>query len=82
MGETEKSRNTFIRMVEMLEFRTDLHEVVEDVVARIVKQGAQSKECYCVQVCTEVQSWFEKNDFDNISVEIGINGIIGKGRKI
>jgi len=30
----------------------------------------------------EVQSWFEKNDFDNISVEIGINGIIGKGRKI
>ena len=29
----------------------------------------------------EVESWFEKNDFIDISVKYGINGIIGKGRK-
>ena len=42
----------------MLEVRPNLHAAVSNVSDCIVEEGAMSKECYCVRVFKEVQSWF------------------------
>ena len=58
MGNTPQSKDTFIRLVQMLEVRPKLHAAVSNVSDCIVGEGAMSKECYCVRVFKEVQSWF------------------------
>ena len=51
-------KDTFIRLVQMLEVRPNLHAAVSNVSDCIVGEGAMSKECYCVRVFKEDQSWF------------------------
>ena len=57
MGNTPQSKDTFIRLVQMLEVRPNLHAAVSNVSDCIVGEGAMSKECYYVRVFKEVQSW-------------------------
>ena len=59
MGDTPQTKDKFIRLVQMLEVRPNLHAAVGSVADWIVEQGAISKQCYCVRVCEEVQAWFE-----------------------
>ena len=58
MGDTHESRDTFIRLVQMLEVRPNLHAAVASVADWVVSQGADPKDCYAVRVCKQVQSWF------------------------
>ena len=59
MGDTPQSKDSFVRLVQMLEVRPNLHAAVASVSDWIVSEGAVSTECYAVRVCKEVQSWFK-----------------------
>lgn len=75
MGDTYQSKDSFIRLVQMLEVRPNLHSAVASVSDCIVSEGAVSKECYAVRVCKEVQSWF--GDAESASFPtVAENGII------
>ena len=74
MGTTPQAKDDFIRLVQMLEARPNLHAAVADVANSIVEQGAISKQCYCVRVCVEVQSWFRDLVFASNAVVVTEHG--------
>ena len=75
MGDTPQCKDSFVRLVQMLEVRPNLHSAVASASDCIVSEGAVSKECYTVRVCKEVQSWF--GDAESASFPmVAENGII------
>ena len=75
MGDTPQSKDSFVRLVQMLEDRPDLHLHAAFVSDWIVSEGAVSKECYAVRVCKEVQAWFEDTGSASFSM-VAENGIM------
>jgi len=76
MGTTPQSKDEFIRLVQLLEVRPNLHAAVVNVADSIVEQGAISKQCYCVRVCVEVQSWFKDLVSASNAVVVAENGLL------
>ena len=75
MGDTPQSKDNFIRLVQLLEVRPNLHAAVTSVSDWVVAEGAVSTECYAVRVCKMVQSWFKDAGSASITM-VDENGVI------
>ena len=51
MGRTAASRASFCSLVEQVEMNPGLHNVIRQLTAALVAEGATSKHCYCVRLC-------------------------------